>query len=45
MKKALLLFVVLALVFAPIFAEGAKEKKEDGPITIELWTHEDAARQ
>ncbi|MFA6844756.1 MAG: extracellular solute-binding protein [Sphaerochaetaceae bacterium] len=43
MKKSLsILFVLLMLVPFSLVAQGAKEDK---PITIEFWTHEDVNRQ
>jgi len=46
MKKALVALLVLLLSFQ-IFAQGSSEAavKEDEPITIEFWTHEDPNRQ
>lgn len=43
MKKALIaMLLVLAIAF-PMFAQGAVEE-DNSPITLEFWTHEDAAR-
>ncbi|AEC01411.1 extracellular solute-binding protein [Parasphaerochaeta coccoides] len=45
MKKTFtFLLIVLLLLPAVIFAQGGKDKKEDGIITINYWTHEDPAR-
>ncbi len=45
MKKLVAALLVLAM-FAPLaFANGSKEEKPTGPITLTLWTHEDANRQ
>lgn len=46
MKKGMALFLALALLTPAVFAQGSKEAAEDNsPVTIEFWTHEDAARQ
>ena len=46
MKKALVVFLCLSMLLTSVFAQGGKEEaKADQPITIEFWTHEDAARQ
>ena len=47
MKKALVVFLCLiAILPSALFAQGGKEEaKADQPITLEFWTHEDAARQ
>ena len=43
MKKALIaMLLVLAIAF-PMFAQGEVEE-DNSPITLEFWTHEDAAR-
>jgi multiple sugar transport system substrate-binding protein len=39
----MILALVLSLFVAPIFAGGAEEK-EDGPVTLTFWTHEDPNR-
>lgn len=45
MKKILVALLVLTLAFS-VFAQGQEEKPaEEGPVTIEFWTHEDANRQ
>lgn len=47
MKRSAAIIIILALVFsffaAQIFAGGAEEK-EEGPITLTFWTHEDPNR-
>ena len=47
MKKLLIALCALALIAIPLFAQGATETTVDDskPVTIEFWTHEDAARQ
>ena len=47
MKKLLVALCALALMVLPLFAQGGSETAVDDskPITIEFWTHEDAARQ
>ena len=47
MKKLLVALCALALMVLPLFAQGGAETAVDDskPITIEFWTHEDAARQ
>ena len=45
MKKALVLLLCLVMSLTTVFAQGASEPKADEPITLEFWTHEDAARQ
>ena len=47
MKKLLIALCALALIAIPLFAQGATESTVDDskPVTIEFWTHEDAARQ
>ncbi|MGN1164321.1 MAG: extracellular solute-binding protein [Candidatus Ornithospirochaeta sp.] len=48
MKKAIVMLMALALVAIPVFAQGSAETAavdETKPVTIEFWTHEDAARQ
>ena len=47
MKKLLVALCALALMVLPLFAQGGSETAIDDskPITIEFWTHEDAARQ
>ena len=42
MKKFLVILMALSLMVTSVFANG---NKEDKPITIEFWTHEDANRQ
>lgn len=46
MKKVLLALLLSAALIASAFAAGAKESgTSNEPVTIEFWTHEDAARQ
>ena len=49
MKKLLVALCALALIAIPLFAQGGAETTtavdDSKPITIEFWTHEDAARQ
>ena len=49
MKKFLVALCALALIAIPLFAQGGAETTtavdDSKPITIEFWTHEDAARQ
>ena len=47
MKKLLVALCALALIAIPLFAQGETETTVDDskPVTIEFWTHEDAARQ
>lgn len=46
MKKALVLLLCLITIISSVFAQGAKEEVDTNqPITLEFWTHEDAARQ
>ena len=42
MKKSLIVCLALALLVAPLFAQGSKQ--EQGPITLKFWTHEDPNR-
>ncbi|ORC36990.1 ABC transporter substrate-binding protein [Marispirochaeta aestuarii] len=44
MKKALFLLLSLSLVATSLFAAGGQEQKEEGPIELEFWTHEDPNR-
>lgn len=45
MKKSFIfLLVVLFVLPAVVFAQGGRDAKEDGPVTINYWTHEDPAR-
>ncbi len=44
MKKILCALAIVALIaVSPVFA-GGQQEKEDGPITITFWTHEDPNR-
>ena len=45
MKKALVLLLCLVMTLTSVFAQGASEVDSNQPITLEFWTHEDAARQ
>lgn len=47
MKKTIITIMLLLALLVPVFSSGAKEAKADdnSPITLEFWTHEDAARQ
>lgn len=42
MKKGLAIVLMLAMLIPAVFASGTKEEQ---PITIEFWTHEDVNRQ
>lgn len=43
MKRFAAIVMMLALIVTPVFAGGAQEK-EEGPITLTFWTHEDPNR-
>ena len=43
MKKALIAMLLVLTIAFPMFAQGAVEE-DNSPITLEFWTHEDAAR-
>lgn len=43
MKKAIIAMLLVLAVAFPMFAQGAVEE-DNSPITLEFWTHEDAAR-
>jgi multiple sugar transport system substrate-binding protein len=44
MKRILIALVILSLIVAtPLFSAGSQEK-EEGPITLTFWTHEDPNR-
>ncbi len=46
MKRLLAVLLVLGLAATMVFASGAQEApKEEGPITLRYWTHEDANRE
>lgn len=46
MKKTLLALLLALVLILPVFANGNTEASDpNAPITIEFWTHEDAARQ
>lgn len=42
MRKSIIMLVVLALLVPQLFAQGVKA--EEGPITLQFWTHEDPNR-
>ena len=48
MKKVLVAMLLVLALLAPIFAQGADEKKatfdKDAPVKIVFWTHEDTSR-
>lgn len=48
MKKVLVAMLIAMMLLTSVFAQGAQEAaapKADEPVTLEFWTHEDAARQ
>ena len=45
MKKIIVVMLLVLALIAPVFAQGAEETNTTKPVTIEFWTHEDAARQ
>lgn len=44
MKRTLLIVLVISLVSPILFAGGSQEGKDDGPIELVFWTHEDPNR-